>query len=418
MEKRLRVLVVTLAYPPSSIGGYGILCAQTCEWLHSRGHELFVLTAMPLAVHSEEKRIVQPGPIPVRRTLRSYWSGSECLYPPLLEALALEQANQKVFRETVAEFQPDIVSFWHMGDMSLGLITTTAQLQLPMQFVIGDDWLSYGWWADGWIRRFRNHPEHAAEVERQTGIATHLPDLGALGTFCFVSDYTRRRAEQEGGWRFQRFEVVHPGVTAAEFPPFTPLPEHPWHWQLLWLGRVIEEKGIETAINAMRYLPEEAMLMVVGPVDAAYRQKLEVLATDVGIDNRLSFALAARQEARSYYQQADVTLFTSMIEHEAFGLVPLEAMASGCPVISTGIGGSAEYCIDEVNCLRVPPGDAQATAVAIRRLQADAALRQQLVQGGLAQARELTLDKYAGRIEAQLYSTNKLRRRLVCNFML
>jgi len=49
------------------------------------------------------------------------------------------------------------------------------------------------------------------------------------------------------------------------------------------------------------------------------------------------------KQMRHRYQQADVTLFTSMIEHEAFGLVPLEAMASGCPVIATGVGGSGEY---------------------------------------------------------------------------
>ena len=55
---------------------------------------------------------------------------------------------------------------------------------------------------------------------------------------------------------------------------------------------------------------------------------------------------------RACYQRADATLFTSMIEHEAFGLVPLEAMVSGCSVIATCVGGSSEHCIDGVNCLR------------------------------------------------------------------
>src|SRR5258708_16443437 len=87
------------------------------------------------------------------------------------------------------------------------------------------------------------------------------------------------------------------------------------------------------------------------------RQHVEGRAGPVGVASRLSFSLALRQQVRSRYQQADVTLFTSKIEHEAFGLVPLEAMASCCPVIATGVGGSSEYCLDGVNCVRVPPGE-------------------------------------------------------------
>jgi Glycosyl transferases group 1/DDE domain len=204
------------------------------------------------------------------------------------------------------------------------------------------------------IRRFTQHPRHAAAIERHTGIPTRLPDLGTAGMFCFVSDYTRRRAEQLGGWRFPRYAITHPGVSRTEFPPLVRLPEQPWKWCLLWIGRVIEGKGIMTAVNALRSLPEEATLQIVGPVDPAYRHSLEKAAEAAGTADRLSFALAARQEVRAYYQQADVTLFTSMIEHEAFGLVPLEAMASGCPVISTCVGGSGEYCFDGINCMRTP----------------------------------------------------------------
>jgi glycosyltransferase involved in cell wall biosynthesis len=104
-------------------------------------------------------------------------------------------------------------------------------------------------------------------------------------------------------------------------------------------------------------------------------------------------------KTRDRYLAADVTLFTSTIEQEAFGLVPLEAMASGCPVVSTGVGGSGEYCQHGVNCLRVPPGDLTALAAAVRRLAADPALRRRLVQGGLQTAARLTLDRQGACIE-------------------
>lgn len=407
MEKGLRILIVSLAYPPPSFGGYEIMCAQICGWLEQHGHTLFVLTSAPLEVHATKERIAQGGSILVRRTLHCYWDGAVCLYPSLLDALALEQANQQEFQQTVAAFRPDVVSFWHMGDLSLGLITAATRLGLPMVFVIGDDWLCYGWWADGWIRRFTQHPQHAAAVERHTALPTRLPDLGTAGMFCFVSDYTRRRAEQIGGWRFPRFAITHPGVSHSEFPPLARIPEHPWKWRLLWIGRVIEEKGIMTAVNALRSLPEESVLQIVGPVDPAYRHSLEEAATAAGAADRLLFALAARQEVRAYYQQADVTLFTSMIEQEAFGLVPLEAMASGCPVISTCVGGSGEYCIDGINCVCTPRGDTDALALAIQQIATRPTLRRRLVSGGLLTSSRLTLDRQAERIEYSLRTAVK-----------
>jgi len=405
MEKQLRLLTVTLEYPPPSFGGYEVMCAQVCTWLKQRGHEVLVLTALPAelgTISADEDEDI----IPVRRILRSYWDGLSNLDPPFQEALAIEQHNQEQMQDVLATYHPDVVAFWHMGDISLGLITTTANLGYPLVFVIGDDWLCYGGWADAWLRWCNAHPEQAAVVEQRTGLPTRLPDLGALGAFCFVSAWTKRRAEQIGGWHFPRAQIISPGLSPTEFPPLIQVPDRPWQWRLLWVGRVVEEKGIETAIHALSPLPTETMLEIVGLVDPAYRQHLEALAATLGVASRLSFSLALRQQVRSRYQQADVTLFTSRIEHEAFGLVPLEAMASCCPVIATGVGGSSEYCLDGVNCVRVPPGDPAALARAVQHLAQSRDLRQRLVEGGLQTARAFTLDRQATGIERLLLAAS------------
>ncbi len=70
------------------------MCAQVCTWLKQRGHEVLVLTRLPL-----EREIVsadpdvEEGAVPVRRALCSYWDGSVCLDLPFQEALAVEQYN-------------------------------------------------------------------------------------------------------------------------------------------------------------------------------------------------------------------------------------------------------------------------------------------------------------------------------------
>ena len=408
MKKQLRLLIVTLDYPPPVLGGYGVICAQVCDWLKRRGHEVLVITRLP----QEPGMIIsagsnaEEGVVPVRCILRSYWDGSACLDLPFSEALAVEQHNQAQMQRVLAAFHPDVVAFWHMGAMSLGLITTTARLGFPLVFVIGDDWLCYGGWADAWLRWCNDHPEQTAAVEQQTGLPTRLPDLGATGIFCFVSAYTRKRAEQIGGWHFPRAEIIYPGLSPTEFPPLVEVPDRPWGWRLLWVGRVIEEKGIETAIHALSYLPPDSTLQIVGIVDPAYRQHLGAQAETLGLASRLSFSLASRRQIRQHYQQADVTLFTSMIEHEAFGLVPLEAMASGCPVVATGVGGSSEYCLDGINCIRVPPGDPAALARAVRQLAQSQNFRQRLVEGGLRTARAFTLDRQAAGIEHSLLAAS------------
>jgi glycosyltransferase involved in cell wall biosynthesis len=163
----------------------------------------------------------------------------------------------------------------------------------------------------------------------------------------------------------------------------------------------MEEKGVETAISALLYLPPDTTLDIVGPIEPAYRRRLEALAT-----SHLSFSLASRRQMRQRYQQADVTLFTSMMEHEAFRLVPLEAMASGCPVIATGVGGSSEYCLDGVNCIRVPPGDSAALARAVRQVAQSRDLLRRLVEGGLHTASAFTLNRQAAGIERSLLAAS------------
>ena len=89
---------------------------------------------------------------------------------------------------------------------------------------------------------------------------------------------------------------------------------------------------------------------------------------------------------------------------EPWGLVPLEAMARGRPVLATGRGGSAEYLRGEYNCLLFGADDAEALAAAIRRLGSDEALRNRLRRHGLETAPRYTEAVFNEAVEEELTS--------------
>ena len=103
---------------------------------------------------------------------------------------------------------------------------------------------------------------------------------------------------------------------------------------------------------------------------------------------------------RQAYDRSDAVLFPSRWA-EPFGLVPLEAMARGVPVIATGTGGSVTYLRDGINTLPVPPADPAAMAAAVRRLAADPALRHRLTTAGAEAADTWTIHRLAERLAAE-----------------
>src|SRR4029079_8556256 len=91
-----------------------------------------------------------------------------------------------------------------------------------------------------------------------------------------------------------------------------------------------------------------------------------------------------------------------VIWEEPWGLVPLESMALGRPVIATGRGGSGEYLRDEDNALLYEAGDADALAAAVRRLADDPKLRARLRHGGSEAAPRHTQEVFNEAVAAEV----------------
>ncbi len=390
-----RILVLQNMYPPHHYGGYELSCRDVVQRWRERGHEVFVLTgSMRLDGVADPPGERDEG---TWRDLHVAYRDGDLTSPPVWRRLAYERADQRRLARALADVRPDVVSMWHMAALSTGLITTLVRSGLPLVYVVCDDWLSYTAKIDPWMRWFVDRPRLGRTAEALLRVPATVPDLGPTGAFCFVSDLTRRRSLEHTPWTFPRSTVTYSGIDERDFPLLGPR-DASWRWRLLHVGRLDPRKGIETAIRALARLPAEATLDVLGSGDDRHRDHLLAVAQGLGLEDRVRFGSVPRDRLPERYADADVFVFPTNWD-EPFGLVPLEAMACGTPVIATGRGGSAEFLVDGANSLQFPAGDDAALAAAIERLAEDPPLRRRLVDGGLRTAAELTVARLAEVLE-------------------
>jgi glycosyltransferase involved in cell wall biosynthesis len=389
LHHAMRVLTLTNMYPPHHYGGYELSCWDVMRRLEARGHEIAVLTT-DMRVAGVEGDDTGGGQ--VHRTLEFYWLDHELLSPPVWRRALIERRNRHKLAELLDRFRPDVVSVWNMGAMSLGMLSAVEEREIPMVLAVCDDWLVYGPNLDAWQRLFLARPRAARVVQAVTRVPTSLPNL-AEGAFCFVSDFTRRRAIGDGFADINTSTVVFSGIDRNDFPPGPTPDRRSWSWRILYVGRIDDRKGIETLIKALNDLPE-ASLEILGRGADEYVASLHTLGRELGVDYRVQFGAVDRSELRGRYAAADVVVFPSEWD-EPFGLVPVEAMSCETPVVATGTGGSAEFLRDGVNCLRFPPQDVAALVKQVRRLANDQELRARLVANGLITAAELDVDHLA-----------------------
>ncbi len=384
----VRVLCVGVRYPPHHTGGYELHCRSVVEDLRAHGHDVAVLTST-----LRHPGIADGGEPGVRRALRAF--DQHAPWPGWRAALAGERRNVAVLRGALRELRPEVVCWWRMGELSLSLVEHVRRAGLPAVGVVCDPWLLEGPARDPWQRPWVPGPgAHPSRWLRSRAARTALERLTRLpvavdwsgaATWLFVSDWLRRRTLAAGP-SLARTGVAHAGVDLDALalrgtPP-------PWRGRLLHAGRLTALKGADDAISALAALPG-ATLTVCGHGSAADHDRLRATARAAGVGARVSLA-GPRDAARmpALYAAHDALVFASRWE-EPWGLVPLEAMAVGLPVVATGTGGSAEYLIDGGNALLAAPGDPAGLAAAVAALAADAGLRARLSAAGRATAERL-----------------------------
>jgi len=154
----------------------------------------------------------------------------------------------------------------------------------------------------------------------------------------------------------------------------------------LFVGRLVAYKGIDVFLKALQGIDANAAIVGTGPL----RASLECMASDLGVADRVRFlGEVSGDELLELYRACDAFVLPSVTRQEAFGMVQLEAMLHGRPVISTDLGTGVSWVNQhERTGLVVRPGDAEGLRHAMRRLIDDEELRRRC--GAAARTRVLS----------------------------
>ena len=185
----------------------------------------------------------------------------------------------------------------------------------------------------------------------------------------------------------RRITVIPCGVSDT-FSPLGPVAERGRRrFRLVTVSRLVPRKGIADVVRALAQLDRDVELVVVGEAgDGSAVGELRTLTADLGVADRV--VLAGRMEAADVaatMRSADAVVCAPW--YEPFGIVPVEAMACGVPIVGTAVGGLLDTVVDGVTGLLVPPRSPDALAHAIERLLADPAARRRLGRDGAVRAR-------------------------------
>ena len=166
---------------------------------------------------------------------------------------------------------------------------------------------------------------------------------------------------------------------------------------LVTVGRLVARKAMDQLVAVLKDTGRpDAHLVIIGsgPQEPVIRQK----ASELGLAERVHFM--GQTEERDKFRLLQMSdLFVSTSQHEGFGLVFLEAMASGLPVICYGYGGQTDFLIDGVTGHVVPLNDTAGFADSCRKLISDPETRRRISAENRARVEELYIDNCARQYE-------------------
>jgi glycogen(starch) synthase len=361
-----RVLILTWEYPPVIEGGLARHVRKLSEELVAQGTQVDVLTRGRAGTHSTETL----GGVTVHRV-------PEPSYPRDLDRFLgwVQQMNEDMLRAGRALGGEQAYDLVHGHDWLVARAAATLSDELEIPYVTTIHATEHGR-HQGWVDKPPQSSIHAIErwmAKRADSVIT-------------CSHYMRGHVADIFDIDERRITVIPNGIDPRDLRPVDDLNAlrlqfaQPEEKLVLLVGRLVYEKGFQLALDALPAVIESVpgvRFLVAG--SGTHEAELKAQAQRLGLSERGVFLGWIGDDAlHSLYRIADLCVVPSL--YEPFGLVALEAMASGCPCIVADTGGLREVVpAGERVGLRFNGGDAEHLGVMIERLLVDGELRERLV---------------------------------------
>ncbi len=405
----MRILVVSNLYPPLYLGGYELACKDIVDGLRARGHDVYVLTSTYRASSCAAETSIS-------RILNHYWGS----YPDGTLALSSSQAaksywldfaNYRRMKKWIRKLEPEFIYLWNLERISpVPIIAAVKESGIPFVVHLMDYWLRDTRLPDElvdpmpeWLKRIR---WKAREILRR------IIDPYVMENPLIAMSETVKCEFVRAGFPSENIQVIYHGIRTdlqlgeedlglnrvKEGRPF----------RILFAGLLLPCKGVDTLIMALSglvHLKEvrDIHLDIVGQGAKEYREELYALVRQHQLDGFVSFlGFVPRQDLLMKYREYDVFILPTKRE-EPFGIVIIEAMASGVPVIASSVGGPAEIITNEETGILVPLGDSVKLAIAIHNLMHNEGLREKIQENALALVRDrFDIERSIDRIESYI----------------
>lgn len=382
----MRILMLSWEYPPRVVGGLAHVVCEVSRALVQEGNHVDVITVSD-------------------------------------ENLPAEELSEGITVHRVAPYHGRPLNFFAwVHQLNLAMLEKGVILcrQKEFDLVHAHDWLVA--YAGRALKHIFHLPLiasiHATEFGRSGGL--HNEDQRYIGdvewwltyeawrVIC-NSRYMRDEVESVFNLPPDKVEIIPNGIRPAAFRVATLDPAvrkrfaAPEEKIIFFIGRLVREKGVQVLLEALpmirdRYPLVRAVVAGRGP----YEEELHRAALSLGVDRFVTFAGYIDEETRNQlYAHADVAAFPSL--YEPFGLVALEAMATGTPVVVGNTGGFAETVRHGVNGIRAEAGSAADLARQVTALLDDPKLARRLSRQALRDVEERYTWSSLGRRYEELY---------------
>lgn len=369
---RLRVLMLSWEYPPRVIGGLATHVKHLTEELRNIGVEIILLTCnYPGAPETERL-----GNMTVKRVESYTAPTSDFASWVLLMNINMEREAVK----TVKEWGRVDIVHAHDWLVAKPAISIKHLCRVPLISTI-----------------------HSTEQGRRRGLHTDYQRMihqiewwltyESWKVVC-CSNYMKEEVVRFFNTPSDKIIVIPNGVDRNQFNSYSCLRDFRSRYAaekekiILYVGRLVPEKGVNVLLGAMPSVLNshpEAKLVVVG--EGYYKEELMRIAGQLSIFPKVHFTGYVDDETlRRLYKCASVAVFPSL--YEPFGIVALEAMASGVPVIVSDVGGLSETVENNVNGLKVEANNSDSLSRAISYLLDNPDAAERLKQNALKKVTE------------------------------